>query len=254
MKPIDVEQVRNDTPTCLELTHFNNAGASLPPDPVFRAVAEHLELERRIGPYEAEQRSQDKINHFYDAFAELLNCRPGEIAYVENATRAWDMAFYSVPFRKGDRILTARAEYVSNYLAYLQMAKRAGVVIDIIPDDETGQLSVSELERMIDERVRLIAVTHVPTHGGLVNPAAAVGRIARKHGILYLLDACQSAGQMPMDVESLGCDMLSGTGRKFLRGPRGTGFLYVRPGVRGFAVRGMDRQGPFRAAFRCETL
>lgn len=225
---IDLERARGETPAVRNLIHFNNAGASLMPEPVVDSVVNHLRLESQIGGYEASNRELAKIEDTYSAIATLLNCQREEIAIVENATRAWDMLFYSLPFKAGDRILTAGSEYCSNYIAYLQVKKKYGVAVEIIPDDEYGQVCVDALTNMIDERVKLISVTHVPSAGGLVNPAKEIGKVANAAGIPYLLDACQSVGQMPVDVKEIGCDFLSSTGRKYLRGPRATGFLFVK--------------------------
>jgi cysteine desulfurase/selenocysteine lyase len=225
---IDLERVRGDTPGVAHVAHLNNAGSALPPRQVHDAVVDHLQREAEIGGYEAARERRDRWEHTYDALSRLLNAERGEIAVIENATRAWDMAFYAFPFAPGDRILTGRAEYASNWIALKQVADRTGARIEVVPDDEHGQIDVTVLESMLDDDVKLVSLVHVPTQSGLVNPAAAVGRLTRAAGIPLLLDACQSAGQLTLDVEELGCDILSGTGRKFLRGPRGTGFLYVR--------------------------
>jgi cysteine desulfurase/selenocysteine lyase len=224
----DLARARQDTPGCTHVLHFNNAGASLMPQPVLDAIIAHLQLEAQIGGYEAAESAGEQVEHVYDAVAALLNCARDEVAIVENATRAWDMAFYSIPFKAGDRILTAMSEYASNYIAYLQVAQKTGAIVEPVPNDQYGQVSLDALKQRIDERVKLIAITHVPTNGGLVQPIQAIGKIARATGIPFLVDACQSVGQLPLDVQQIGCDMLSATGRKYLRGPRGTGFLFVR--------------------------
>jgi len=222
-----LKELRSDTPSCKKILHFNNAGASLMPDPVYEAVTGHLANERDMGGYEAAEHAHKSINHFYDALATLLRVQADEIAYIENATRAWDMAFYAYPFQKGDRIITHASEYASNYLAFMHMAKHKGVEIDIAPSDEHGQIDVDAIPQLITTSTRMLAITHVPTQGGLVNPATELGKVAKEYELIYLLDACQSVGQLDVDVSKIGCHILSGTGRKFLRGPRGTGFLYV---------------------------
>jgi len=218
---IDVDRVRRDTPGCTKVAHFNNAGAALPPKPVLDAVLGHLRLEAEIGGYEAADAAAADRQRTYEAIARLLGCSVDEIALVENATRGWDMAFYSLRFES----------------AYLQVARRTGAVVEVVPDDEHGQVSVEAVrEALARGRVALVGLTHTPTNGGLVNPAQEVGRLTREAGVPFLLDACQTAGQWPLDVEAIGCDMLSGTGRKFLRGPRATGFLYVRKAM----IEGME--------------
>jgi cysteine desulfurase/selenocysteine lyase len=225
---MDIEQIRRETPGCTEVTHLNNAGASLPPAVVVDTVVQYLVEEARTGGYELADRRQDDLAAVYRSVAGVVGAHEDEIALVDNATRAWDMAFYSLSFAAGDRILTTTTEYAANFIAYLQVAERTGASVEVVPDTPSGEIDVDALEELIDDRVKLISINHVPTNTGLVNPAAAVGRIARDAGITYLLDACQSVGQMPIDVDEIRCDLLSATSRKFLRGPRGVGFLYVR--------------------------
>lgn len=228
MEQLDIDRLRQETPGCQHVLHFNNAGAALQTQSVMDAVTSHLQLELTRGGYEAADLATAEIQKFYQHASSLINCKPEEIAFLENATRAWDMAFYSLQFKPGDKILTCMSEYGSNYLAFLHRCKKLNITLEIISNDSTGQLDIDDLRHRIDNHVKLIAITHVPTQGGLINPAEQVGKIAKEYQIPYLLDATQSVGQMPIDVQTLHCDFLCATGRKFLRGPRGTGFLFVK--------------------------
>ena len=225
---MDIDRLRTETPAAENGIYLNNAGCSLMPRPVIGAVQDYFALEARIGGFGAATREAEAIAAVYASLASLINAKPNEIALMGSHTAAWQSVFYGLSFTEGDRILTSRSEYGANYVAFLQMRKRTGCAIDVIPCGDDGATDTAALEQMIDDRAKLIAINWIPTNGGLMNPAAEIGRVARAHGIPYLLDACQAVGQMPVDVEELGCDFLTATGRKWLRGPKGTGFLYVR--------------------------
>ena len=225
---LDIKKIRLETPGCQSRIHFNNAGSSLNPKGVFVAVQSYLNREQEIGSYEAAEEAKVLINSFYTKFSELLNCDESEIAFIENSTRAWEMAVHSIGWKSRDEIITGENEYGSNYLGLLHLAKQRSLKILTIPNDESGTISLSQLEESVTDKTRLIAITHVASQRGDVQPASKVGEIANKHNILYLLDACQSVGQINLDTKSLKCDFLCGSGRKYLRGPRGTGFLYTK--------------------------
>lgn len=225
---LNLEEVFSGTPGKRNRIHFNNAGMGLTPQCVLDVQIEYLKLEASIGGYEAAEERNEELERVYDSAAKLINCAREEVAIVENASVGWAMAFYAIPFSKGDRILTVEAEYASNYLAYLHIEKEKGVSVEIVPSNEQGNVCLNSMKSMIDSYVKLISITHIPTNCGTVNDVAAIGEIARENDILYLVDACQSVGQLPIDVDRIKCDFLSATSRKYLRGPRGVGFLYVR--------------------------
>ncbi|UDY35388.1 aminotransferase class V-fold PLP-dependent enzyme [Dermatobacter hominis] len=226
---IDVGRVRADTPATSERVLLNHAGASPSPEPVLDVVVGHLREEARLGGYEAAAARADDVERARRSVADLVGGRPDEVAFATSATDAWESAFWSFPWSEGDVVLTCRSEYVTNVLNLLVARDRFGVRFRVVDDDEFGQIDVEALGRHLeDPSVRMVALSHVPTQGGLVNPAEEVGRRCREAGVTFLLDACQSAGQLPLDVAALGCDLLTATGRKYLRAPRGTGFLWAR--------------------------
>lgn len=225
---MDLTRIRAETPGCARRVHLNNAGASLMPTPVLEAVRGHLDLEAAIGGYEAAEEAAPAIEGAYGAVADLLATSSGNVAFTEHATAAYVQALSSVPLKAGDVVLTTRNDYVSNQIQFLSLAERFGVEVLRAPDAPEGGVDLQAMDELIHRRrPRLVAVTHVPTNSGLVQDVAAVGRMCRARDVLYLVDACQSVGQMPVHPEAIGCDFLSATARKFLRGPRGAGFLWV---------------------------
>ncbi|MGI9666127.1 MAG: aminotransferase class V-fold PLP-dependent enzyme [Acidimicrobiia bacterium] len=227
---IDITRLRAETPGVEHVVHLNNAGSALMPSPVVDMILGYLEYEVLNGGYEAHAKFENEIDSVYGSLATLINGHSNEIALSDNATRAWDMAFYGMGLGEGDRILTTTTEYVSNWAAYLHLRDTRGIVVDVVPGTSDGEIDIDALDSMIDGSTKLITLNHIPTNTSVVNPAVAVGSVAKDHGVPFLLDACQSVGHLPVDVEEIGCDMLAATSRKYLRGPRGEGFLYVRTG------------------------
>lgn len=227
MDDFPIDRVRADTPAVRDVLHFNNAGSALPPTIVVDTVVDYLRREAEFGGYEAAAEAAETLAATYSSLAALVGGRADQIAVIENATRAWDMAVYGFPFKQGDRVITARSEYGSNLLAFLQLKKRFGIEIVLVEDDADGQIDLDALEVELERGAAMMSLSHIATSGGLINPAAEVGRRCREHDVFFVLDACQSLGQVPLDVAELNCDVLSTTGRKYLRGPRGTGFLWV---------------------------
>lgn len=233
---MDIEQIRADTPALAQITYMNAAGSAISPEPVYNAMVFMLDEEARIGGYHTHYKYEQELEtDLYAAVAKLINAKPSEIAIVENATIAWQKIFYSLAmtWQKGDVILSSTLEYGANLVAFMHVKQLYGVETMVIPDNEFGEIDVDGLDAQIEDlkaagkNIVLIAISHMPSNNGLVQPAEAIGKIANKHNITYLLDACQSIGQYPVNVKKIGCDFLTTTSRKFLRGPRGNGFLYA---------------------------
>jgi len=226
---LDIEQLRAQTPGCAISTHFNHSGSSLPSNTVLAAVTEHLQRESLYGPMEAAANAAGLIDEARADAAGLIGAAPAEIAFSSSGSAAWGLAFAALPqLVAGDRILVGRQEWGGNLSTMQAAAKRAGARIEIIPVNEDGSVDANALAAMIDDRVRLVALTWLPANGGLINDAAAIGKVTRAAGVPYFIDAAQALGQLPVDVSAIGCDMLKGSGRKFLRGPRGAAILYLR--------------------------
>jgi len=243
---MNIQQIRNDTPACKDKLFLNSAGASLMPSVVTQKIYSYLKEEECFGGYKAAEKYKNEIQDFYNASAQLLNSHSRNISFAFNATDAYARVLSSIPFEKNQIIITTDDDYVSNYLNFLALKEKYGILIHRIRTMDSGELDMNHFRELATKPgVALVAVTHVPTNSGLIQDVYSIGKICLKHDLLYLVDACQSVGQLPIDVQELHCDFLSVTGRKFLRGPRGTGLLYVSDRVlnMGLAPLFLDLKG-----------
>jgi len=227
---IHITRWRDETPGTRHRNHLNNAGAALMPAPVINAITRHIELEAEIGGYEAADARASDIAQGYDDLATLVGAQARNIAVVASATAGFVQALSSFDFTRGDVIVTSRCDYTSNQIQYLALRDRLGIEIlhaDDLAEGGVDPASVDLLLRRYGARCKLVAISWIPTNSGLVQDVAAVGAVCDAHGVPYLVDACQAVGQIEIDVGALRCDYLSATARKFLRGPRGIGFMYA---------------------------
>ncbi|XLS29670.1 aminotransferase class V-fold PLP-dependent enzyme [Flavobacteriaceae bacterium M23B6Z8] len=225
---MDIETIRRDTPGCENRIFLNSAGASLMPVSVVEKMKEYLSKEQLLGGYTMASESEAQINEFYKEAGNLINCKPQNIAFTYNATDSFSRALSAIPVKTGDSILTTHDDYSSNEIAFLSFQKRFGIKLLKAKNLQNGAVDLDNFEELaLKHKPKLVVLTHIPTNSGIIQPAKVIGAICKRINTWYLLDACQSVGQIPVDVAAIGCDFLSVTGRKFLRGPRGTGFLYV---------------------------
>jgi selenocysteine lyase/cysteine desulfurase len=224
---IDKIQYRNHTPYIDDHLFFNNAGSSIPTVRTLEAIKDYLDLEAKHGGYEI-MMSDPRISETYKSLATLLNCKVENLAMAESATLAFNNALSSIPFAKGDHVLTLYTDYTSNFILYNFLRERHGVKIIICDNNQDGDVDLEDLELKINNHhVKLVSVSHIPTNSGITHDVVAIGKICRKYGVYYAVDACQSVGQMPVDVQTINCDILAFTARKFVRGPRGIGSTYL---------------------------
>jgi len=225
---MDLNTIRKDTAGCADKIFLNSAGGSLMTEIVVETMTDYIFLEQQHGAYGAADRSADRLALFYTEAARLINTQPDNIAFTVSSTDAYAKALSSIEFKDGDCIITTNDDYISNQMAFFSLQKKRGVKLIRVKRLSDHELDLEDLENLIRKHnPKLIAVTHIPTNSGLIQNVEGVGKICRQYDVLYLVDACQSVGQLVVDVEKIGCDFLTATGRKFMRGPRGTGFLYV---------------------------
>ena len=212
--------------------HFNNAGSSLSKKIVLSEIYNYLALEKRIGGYEAQDLEHKKLEKFYTNVSKLINSDESEISFLTNSTLAWNLVFNSIPLKKTDNIIIFENEYSSNYISILKRRRLFNKLL-VIKIKKKGLVDLEDLEKKINADTKLLSVNHIASQCGNVFPVKKIGEIlkSKNKNAIYIVDGCQSIGQIKIDVKNINCDFFTASGRKYLRGPRGTGFLYMKKSI-----------------------
>jgi len=237
------QKIQNDLVDYGDKLFLNSAGASLMPRSVTEKITEYLHREERLGGYTVEEQQAEEIAKFHQQAAQLIGCKIRNITFAHSASSAFMQALSSIPLYAKDVIITSEVDYTSNFLQFLSLHKKRGVICKVIKSLPNGDLDVEHFRQLIEQYpIKLVAITHIPTNSGLIQDVATIGEICHAENLIFLLDSCQSIGQIAVNLNNIKCDFLTATGRKFLRGPRGTGFLYVSDRIldQGFAPLLLD--------------
>lgn len=226
---MNVLKVREDFPILKDVIYLDSAATSLTPEPVLKAAMDyyyHYRANVGRGVYRTAQLADQKYRDAHKRVARFIGGRKGETAFTKNTTESINAVAYGLKWKKGDRIVATLLEHHSNLLPWMRLREK-GIELSIVKPDESGYLDPSDFEREVDDRTRLVAVSHLSNVLGTIAPVKEISRICRDHGTSLLVDGAQSVPHMAVDVERLGCDFLCFSGHKML-GPTGAGVLWMR--------------------------
>ncbi len=209
--------------------YLNHAACGLLPDAALHAMHGYALREQALGAYGAARQVQAEIEQLYQGIAATIHAQPQDIALTQGNSDGWSLVVSAMDWSGGGRILAPRSEWGGNLGILMQLSAQCGVQVEEIPSDADGAVDLEALETLLRTPASLVVLTWMPANSPLVQPAEAVGALCAQAGVPLLVDAAQAVGQWPVDVRQLQCAALTAPGRKWLRGPRGTGFVYVHP-------------------------
>lgn len=208
--------------------YFNNAGAGLMSENTFNTIIQHIQEERIEGAIKAANNKKGETEDFYAIAAKMLNADKSEIAFIDSASRGWNLVIYGMEVNENSTIITLESEYGTNLLAIRDVVNKTKCKLIIIKCDISGHFSMNDIEAALKNPNPILAVSHVAAQGSIINPVVELGELAKKYSALYIVDGCQAVGQLVVDVKKILCHAYITAGRKWLRGPRGTGILYIK--------------------------